>query len=297
MGFLDRLRGGGTTLAVTLDQPEAAPGGAITVRVDVSGELDDKARAIRVGLTGTGRYLVEERRRDSQGHVNTDQEWRSVDLHEEEHEYPAKIGPLTAEFTLPPDAPPSAVDAVEWEVYARVDRERGMDKKQEQPLAVRMPTDRLPSARTPAASDDGLTLDDVPVAARAGDQLSGALTVNVPKDLDVTAVRIRLHRRCTYVADRIDNYSMFRGDMLSIFAFGGSQSHITRDEKVAEADLSGKRSFSAGQVEHLPFAIAVPASLGGTTGHPYAQVDWRLEAVLDRRMRDDLAVSVPLAVY
>ena len=30
--------------------------------------------------------------------------------------------------------------------------------------------------------------------------------------------------------------------------------------------------------------------------HPHAQVDWRLEAVLDRRLHDDLDVEVPLVV-
>ncbi len=296
MGFLDKLRGGGATVAVSLEAPEAAPGGTVTVRADIGGELDDKCRAVRVGIRGTGRYLIEERRRDSQGHVDTDQEWRTIDLHEEEHEYPAQAGPVQATFTLPADAPPSAEEAVEWEVFARVDREKGMDKTESIPLPVRMPADRLPTTRTPTAHEDGLTLDDVPVAVRAGATLTGTLTVDVPKDVDVTAVRIRLHRRCTYVADRIDDYSMFRGDALSIFIFGGSKSRITRDEKVAETDLSGKRSFAVGQVERLPFTIAVPESLGGTTGHPHAQVDWRLEAVLDRRMRDDLAVDVPLAV-
>ncbi len=296
MGFLDKLRGGGASVAVSLGAPEAAPGGSVTVRGDVGGELDDKCRAVRVGIRGTGRYLVEERRRDSQGHVDTDQEWRSVDLHAEEHEYPAQAGPLTATFTLPADAPPSATDAVAWEVFVRVDREKGMDKTESVALPVRMPADRLPTARTPTASDDGLTLDDVPVAARAGETLTGTLTVTAPKDVDVTAVRIRLHRRCTYVADRIDDYGMFGGDTLSSFIFGGGSSRITRDEKVAEVDLSGKRSFAAGQVERLPFTIAVPEHLGGTTGHPYAQVDWRVEAVLDRRLRDDLAVDVPLVV-
>jgi hypothetical protein len=298
VGFLDRLRGGGDlTLSVTLGSQEVAPGQELTLRFDVGGELDDKCRGVRVGITGTGHYLVEERDRDSDGDVRTREVSRTIDLHEEEHQYPAQVGPGEARFTLPPSAPPSCPEVVEWQAFARVDRERGMDKVERVPLAVRQSADRLPTARTPATTDDGLTIEDVPVAVRAGDQLAGTLTVNLPDDAKVTAVRIRLHQRATYVADRIDDYDMFRGDLLSSFVFGGGRSHITRDEKVAEVDLSGKREFTPGQVERMPFTIAVPSGLGGTTGHPFAQVDWRLEAVLDRRMRGDLSVDTPVVVY
>ena len=50
-------------------------------------------------------------------------------------------------------------------------------------------------------------------------------------------------------------------------------------------------------MEKTPFTITVPSGLGGTTAHAHATVDWRLEAVLDRRLRDDWAVEVPIAVY
>lgn len=298
MGFLDRLKGGGDiTLSVSADPPEPAPGQEVTLRFDVGGELDDKCRGVRVGITGTGHYLVAERDRDSDGHVQTREVSREVELHEEEHAYPAQVGPGQARLTLPPSAPPSCPEVVEWQAFVRVDREREMDKVERVPLSVRQSADRLPTSRTPSTTDDGLTLDDVPVAVRAGDQLTGTLTVNLADDAKVTAVRIRLHQRATYVADRIDDYDMFRGDLLSTFVFGGGRSHITRDEKVAEVDLSGKREFQPGQIERLPFTVTVPQGRGGTTGHPFAQVEWRVEAVLDRRMRGDLSVEVPVVVY
>lgn len=298
VGFLDKLRGGGDiTLSVSSDPAEAAPGGEIVLRFDAAGEFDDKCRAIRVGVVGTGKYLVEERERDSDGDVRTHQVWREIELHKEEHQYPAQAGPGQAHLTLPATAPPSAHEAVEWQVFAQVDRERGLDKVERIALAVRSSPESLPTERVPPTSDDGLTLTDVPVAVRAGGQVTGNLTVRLPDDAKVTAVRMRLHRRATYVADRIDDYTMWRGNSLGMFVFGGGQSRITRDEKVAEIDLSGKREFSAGQVEQLPFTVTVPTGLGGTTGHPHAQVDWRLEAVLDRRLRGDLAVETPLIVY
>ena len=298
MGFLDKLRGGGDiTIGVTLDPPEVAPGGSVTVRFDIGGELDDKCRGVRVGIQGEGRYLVRERDRDPDGDIDTREVWRTIELHEEEHHYPAQIGPGQATFTLPPNAPPASPDAVEWTAFARVDRERGMDKVERSPVAVRQPPDRMPQARAEQISGDGLTLDDVPTAVRAGDTLSGHLTVNVAEDVKVTAARIRLHRKCTYVAETINDHDVFGGDLLTTFIFAGNTSRITRDEKVAEVDLSGKREFTAGTVEQVPFSIAVPETAGPTTAHPHATVEWRLEAVLDRRMRDDLAVDTPLIVY
>jgi hypothetical protein len=298
VGFLDRLRGGGDiTIAVSAEPAEAAPGTEIVLRFDISGDLDDKCRGVRVGVTGTGKYLVEERDRDSDGDMRTREVWRSVELHSEEHAYPAQAGPGQAHLTIPATAPPSAQDAVEWEVFARVDRERGLDKVERSALPVRHTAGQLPTERVPPTTDDGLTLEDVPVAVSAGEPVAGTLTVNLPDETKVTAVRIRLHRRCTYLADRIDDYGMWRGNTLGMFVFGGGRSHITRDEKVAEVDLADKREFAPGQVERLPFTVTVPTGLGGTTGHPHAQVDWRLEAVLDRRMRGDLAVETPLVVY
>ena len=298
MGFLDKLRGGGDiTLGVTLEPAEVAPGGQVTLRFDVGGELDDKCRGVRVGLRGEGRYLVKERDRDADGDVRTREVWHTIELHEEEHHYPAQVGPGQATFTLPPDAPPASADAVEWTAFARVDRERGMDKVERTPLAVRQPPDRMPQARAPRRTDDGLTIDGLPTAVREGETIGGHLTINLADDTKVTAVRIRLHRRCTYVAEAVNDYDVFRGDLLGTFIFAGNTSRITRDEKIAEADLAGKREFAAGAVEQVPFSIAVPPGHGPTTAHPHAQVEWRLEAVLDRRMRDDLAVDTPLIVY
>ncbi len=298
MGFLDKLRGGDDiTLGLTLEPAETGPGGQVTLRFDVGGELDDKCRGVRVGLTGEGRYLVRERERDHDGDYETREVWRSVSLFEEEHHYPAQIRPGQATFTLPPNAPPSSSDAVEWTASVRVDRERGMDKVERQQLSVRHSAEGLPTERAPQRTDDGLTLDDVPTAVRAGDTLTGHLTVNLADDTKVTAARIRLHRKVTSVAETIGDSSLFGDGVLGTFVFGGGTSQIVRDAQVAEVDLSGKREFSAGAIEQMPFSIAVPVEPGVTTAHPHARVEWRLEAGLDRRLRGDLAVDTPLIVF
>lgn len=298
MGFLDKLRGGSDiTLSVNAEPIEVGPGGQVTVRFDVGGELDDKCRGIRVGLQGTASYKAKVSRRDNDGNVTTTEEWQSYELHGEEHGYPAQIGPGQATFTIPANAPPSSGGAVRWQVSAVVDRERGRDKVERTELSVRHGAEGLPTARAPQQFEDGLTLDDVPVAVRAGDTLSGHLTVNTSKDVSVTAVRIRLHRKVTYTAAATNDGSLFAGgDTLGYYVFAGSN-QIKEESKAAEIDLSGKREFSAGSVEQLPFSIEVPNNGTATTAHNFARVEWRLEAVLDRRMRDDLAVDTPLIVF
>jgi len=298
MGFLDKLRGTDElTLSVGLDPEEVEPGGEVTVRFDVGGTLDDKARGVRVGIEGTARYLVKERERDMNDNVDTDEVWHEDELHAEEHHYPAQLGPGQATFTLPADAPPASPDAVEWTAFARVDRERGADKVERVSLPVRHSAAGLPQERAPQRAEDGLTLDDVATAVRAGETLTGHLTVNLADDAKVTAVRIRLHRKCTYTAEIINDFDVFGGDLVATFIFSGNKGRITHDEQVAEVDLAGKREFARAAVERLPFSIDVPVEPGPTTAHAHATVEWRLEAVLDRRMRDDLSVTTPLIVY
>jgi hypothetical protein len=302
MGFLDKLRGGSDN-AITLDvrPAEVAPGGEVAVRFEVLGQLDAKARGIRLTLEGTGSYKVNVTRTygpSDDSNVSTVEEWQSYSLHKEEHELPAQTGPGEATFKLPPDALPSSAGVVSWTVSARIDRAGGMDKVVRQDISVRHGGEGLPGQRAPQQHEDGLTLDDVPVAVRAGSPLTGHLTVAVDKDVKVTAARIRLYRKVTYTAAAQTDGTIFGAgpDGLSAVAFIGSN-HIKDETKVAEVDLAGKREFAAGSVERLPFTIDVPTGAGPTTAHSYGRVEWRLEAVLDRRMRGDLAVDTPLVVF
>lgn len=297
MGLMDRIKGSSSgSIQVGVEPTAAAPGSEMTIRVRVNEEPDAKARKLLVGITCTGRYLVTERRRDTNNTTQTSEVWQSVEMYERELPLEVRSGEQSVQLRLPEHVQPSSDDVVTWEVWARLDRNNGLDVVERRSFEVRVPIEQVPSTRTADTSDDGLTLSGLPTAAKEGDTLRGTLVVDVPDEITARAVSVRLHRRVTYVADAINDYNLYSGNLsITNSLIFGHTSRITKDVQVAEIDLTGKETFTPGQRRELPFQIAVPGS-GPTTSHSYAQVDWRLEAVLDRRLRGDKAVETPIIV-
>jgi hypothetical protein len=125
--------------------------------------------------------------------------------------------------------------------------------------------------------------------------VTGTLTVNVAEAVKVSAVTIRLNRRRTYVSDPLTDYDrdsllidtvIARSIPYSAYQFLG----------VAEVDIFGHHSFEAGTPEEAPFSLTLPSDVGPSTRYPYGEVDWWLDAVLDRRLHDDLTVAIPITV-
>ena len=295
MGIMDRLQGrSGGAIQVDVEPATAGPGSEMVVRFSILDELDDKARAVRVGVTCTGRYQVEERERDADGNVDTEQVWRDVEVYEHEQAAELRTGEQRVSIFLPDHVQPTSGDIVTWEAWARVDREKGLDVVERVPFQVRVPLERVPATRQGDATSDGLTLSGIPTAIRHGETLHGTLTIDVPDEVTARSVDVRLHRRVTFVAQAINDYDVYSGSLVSSLLFS-NESRITEDEQVAEVELGGKATYEPGHRHELPFAIDVPGA-GPTSSHPYAQVDWRVEAVLDRRLRGDKAVESPLIV-
>ncbi len=298
MALFGRSRDDAATnsISFTVEPREVAPGGELVVRVDVGGDLDASARAVRVTLEGHANYQAKVTRSygtEDDSTTSTTEEWQSYSLHKDERELPAQSGSVDVAFRLPRNVPPSSSGAVTWTVSARIDR-HGKDPVARAEIVVRHGSDSVPTSRAPQQEDDGLTLD-LPVAVRAGDTLSGTLTVAVGKDITARAVLVRLYRKVTYTAAPMDAGTFYGGSTLSAFPFTG-KGLITSESMLAEAEVSGKRDFAGGSVDQLPFSVVVPASGGPTTAHAYARVEWRVEAVVDRRMRADYSVETPLAV-
>jgi hypothetical protein len=205
-----------------------------------------------------------------------------------------RTGQQELRIFLPEHVQPTSGDVVTWEAWARIDRDNGIDVVERVPFDVRVPIARVPSTRQVDGTADGLTLSGIPTAIEQGGTLSGRLVVDVPEEVKARSVAVRLHRRVSYVAQAINDYDVYSGSLLLSSLFSDT-SRITRDEQVAEVELGGKTTFQPGSRLELPFAVPVPWS-GPTSSHAYAQVDWRLEAVLDRRMWGDKSVETPLIV-
>ncbi len=295
MGIMDRLQGrSGGKIQVYVEPREAGPGAEMTVRIVVVDGLDERARSLVAGVTCTGRYLVEERDRDADDDVVTREVWRDVEVYEHGQPVELRTGEQVVKIFLPSHVQPTSGDIVTWEAWARIDREHGIDVVERVPFEVRVPIDRVPATRQNDGTDDGLTLSGIPTAVAEGGAVQGRLVIDVPDEVKARSVAVRLHRRVTFLAQAINDYDVYSGSLTMSF-FYSDVSRITRDEQVAEVVLGGKAEFRPGQRQEIPFAIQVPRS-GPTSSHPYAQVDWRLEAVLDRRLRSDKSVETPLIV-
>ncbi len=295
MGLMDRLKGSsGGAIQVDVEPTIAGPGSEMAVRFSVLDQLDDKARSVRAGVTCTGRYQVEERERDADGDEVSQTVWRDVEIFAHEQAVELRTGEQRATVFLPDHVQPTSGDIVTWEAWARVDREKGIDIVERMPFQVRVPIERVPATRQGDAADDGLTLSGIPTAIRHGEDLQGTLVIDVPEELTTRSVKVRLHRRVTFLAAPENNYDVYSGSLVHS-AFFGSSSQITDDVQVAEVELGGKSTFQPGQRQELPFSIKVPGA-GPTSAHLYAQVDWRVEAALDRRLRSDRTVESPIIV-
>ena len=295
MGIFDRLQGRSDgKIQVYVEPQQAGPGAELTVRFRILDGLDDKARSVVAGVTCTGRYQVEERDRDSDGDIDTRTVWREVEVFEHSRPVELRTGEQVLPVLLPAHVQPTSSDIVSWEAWARIDRAKGIDVVERVPFEVRVPIDRVPATRQGDATDDGLTIRGIPTAAAQGDALTGTLVIDVADEVKVRSVAVRLHRRVTFVAQAINDYDVYSGSLLASAVFGDT-SRITHDEQVAEVVLGGKASYQPGQRQELPCSIVAPPA-GPTSSHAYAQVDWRLEAVLDRRMWGDKSVESPLIV-
>ncbi len=295
MRIMDRLQGrSGGMIQVYVEPSQAGPGSEMAVRLRILDGLDDKARGVRAGVTCTGRYQVEERDRDSDGDIVTREVSREVEIFQHDQPVELRTGEQVLTILLPDHVQPTSGDTVTWEAWARIDRDNALDVVEQVPFEVRVPIDRVPATRQGDGTNEGLTLRGIPTAVAQEATLSGTLVVDVPEEIKARSVAVRLHRRVTFVAQAINDYDVYSGSLMMSSLFSDT-SRITRDEQVAEVVLGGKTTFQPGQRQELPFTILVPPA-GPTSSHLYAQVDWRLEAVLDRRLWGDKSVETPLIV-
>jgi hypothetical protein len=293
MGLFNRSKSGRATVTAALQSASAGPGGTVTLTYEIGGALDDSCQRVVAGLTCIATYITPERGRDASGHPIERDVGHEVTLHDDQQQLPVAIGSGQAQFKVPDDAAPSSADAVAWQAWVQIDRGDAASPIERVPLAVRAPAGR--SDPGPDGSQGGVTLHGVPRSVQAGELVGGTLTVSLPDDVKVSSVTVRLNRRRTYVANPLTDgdarallidTAQARGIPYSAYQFLG----------VVETQVFGRHEFAAGQAEETSFSITVPGDAGPSTMYPYGQVDWRLEAVLARRLHDDLTVAIPITV-
>src|SRR3954469_10419326 len=116
MGIIDGLRGGSADLILDVDRDTAAPGDELRARVEIGGELDDKAQGAEGRLQCGHSYLVREREDDHRDdRWETEERWRRTTLHEAVEALPLALGAHDVTLRVPTDALPSS-HVVEWKV-------------------------------------------------------------------------------------------------------------------------------------------------------------------------------------
>ncbi len=119
--------------------------------------------------------------------------------------------------------------------------------------------------------------------------------MNLAEDVKASAVTIRLNRRRTYVKDPLTDYDS-KSRLIDTAIARSIPYSAYQSLGVAEVDIFGHHSFEGGTPEQAPFSLTLPSDAGPSTKYPYGEVDWRLDAVVNRRMHDDLTVAVPITV-
>jgi hypothetical protein len=294
MGLLDGLRGGGADLVLDLDRDVASPGDEIRARVEIGGELDDKAQGAQVGLQCVHSYLVRERDYDhNDDRYETKERWRHTTLHETVEDLPLALGPHEVTLRVPGDALPSSPHVVEWKVWAKIDRRRGLDEREEATVFVRTAAPAAaPVAAGPfEAGEGGVAIAELPSAVRAGDELAGVVSVTPEKDVKATGLKVRLRRVRTYTSDR--GGVSFQAGPVSIGS--GEGGPVQKHDDVAEVEVEAPSELPGGQATRIPFSIRVPDA-GPTVVAPHGMVEWRVLVSVTRRMRRDLDAEAAVEV-
>lgn len=307
MGFLDSLKGGGDA-SVTLDTSpaELLPGGRVELKAIVEGELDDKVEDLQLGVRCVNRYTRIDRDKDGSRRVKTNEtvyeDIRPVTTG------PPNPGAHMLAVDLPADALPSAEDAIEWEAVARISRRRGRDVGEELPLTVLLPADRHAAIEQKPPVVHGapveVRFEDLTRSVRLGEKVSGVLVVTAKEDVTTQETRVNLAWRKT------DSAEVYNWDGIDIAEIGGVRVSLEDGglafydggSTVKESAFVDNLRFdgidlAAGQDARFPFTLTLPAGAAPTLAAPHTAIQWRIEAVLARRLKDDVEVGVELNVF
>jgi hypothetical protein len=283
MGLDSLFKPKGKLMLQSLDN--ALPGAVIPVDIRVTADEDINPREIRAELIGDETYYVRETHRDSKGHVSTHIAKRNETF--------AKIvqtvveGPSLPQGTdrkwsspvqIPANAAPTCcgkVVNIRWTLKAVLDVPKYADLSEEKPLNVfSRPGQGGDISIVPVEKSFGeVTLVIIaPPVATVSHPLKGQLTLQVKEKLNIRGIRVEL---------------------VQVEEAGAKNS----SEVISTAQISGERSFNPGESPVIEFSLDIPAGAPPTVIGSRSRLDWKIRAVLDRKMKSDFNVERDLVLY
>lgn len=271
MGLFD----GDMEVEIVPEQPSCVAGQRVRALLRL-GEPDKKAQGGRVELLyrNTYRYTTHDSRGNRTTHTRTEDV--VVDTAPMTADGTLRAGELRVELAVPPRAPGTSPDSVEWALRAVVDRRRAVDAKAEAPLDVLVPAEPLQSwTHAPAESHPELPMQ-VDVSARTlrpGDRVTGTLTLMPTSDVDARSVRVQLRR----LRDDPDGN--------------------TREDVFSEVVVSPELELGAGERRSFAFDLAVPPDAAPSFEAQHNTQHWYVEGVVDRPRAFDRVARLEVVVH
>jgi hypothetical protein len=280
------LFGSEMTIDLAVEEREFIAGEEIAARVTVGGERDKRVQAGRIELVYKNGYVYE--RSDPDGPDENVATSKTVTVATEP--LPSGSGAAVAPGThfvtlrLPPDAPPTALEAtgrvrepVKWEVRAILDRRMAVDPDSTVPVVVRSRPDQYAAwaQQAPVSGHEcDMTLELSTRALRVGETVSGVLGIAAKSEFEGRGVRVQLKRK------RVD----------------------TPDNEIAtytdpKAQLAGETRFAPRDARRYPFELTVPPDVAPSFVAMYNHHHLYVEGVIDRSMAGDYTVEAELNVY
>jgi hypothetical protein len=272
-------------IALSIPAPGVHPGTEVTVKMSVTGELEDNVQEARLELVRRLTYSVkvrtmsveEARRRRANGESYVQEERIERRVSEQRigeviHFFPDDmLGEREVAISVPADAAPTAEPLVGWSVRGIINRKLAGDENTEVPLRVLQSADRITQdIASPAASEIDVHLDSP--TCGAGEVVSGRFSFSGE---DVKARKV-------VAALRMHTYEPALGETTA---------------GVAQVEFDGGTLDSGEWTFELPMPPNAPPSFTLDTPDGRIGISWDVEGKLDRRLRGDMRGTAALAVY
>lgn len=290
--MLDFLKGGKTTLTVTVDRPSPVyyPGETVQATVNLESARELKVRAGHIALIAQEDFKYNYEETDSEGDRSSGSRWGQTRHEMDRHDFlgetvfPANTHQTYAfTFVIPPTAPPSgngSIFRLQWFVEAKLDRKLAVDVHGQANLIVlSVPPGQQVTAGEHGTSNhpnDAEIMFFLPGLEWApGQTITGELRIYPHKEFTANEVRVELVQH-EWVPREQGNVA---------------------DTIAAKVKLAGKTALRADQLQRFPFQVTLPANAAPSLEGQEGTLSWCLRGILPRTLRSDVRAEATLLVY